>query len=466
MALHAARIVASARSVLAADLRRGDTSTGPPRRERPGQSPERTREPGWRSGRRPAIVAGRSRTCGWTSVGRSSPTGARQELDGDGGRFGGPVGPPGRKDRAEPVDVADELGRGQAGQVRDHAGQQREASLELSRQVLLGDGVEADPDRPPHIVRGRPGRVERLPVVGPAELIEQGPLVLGEEVPVPGVVCGGQVEPVRRVHEDEPLDRTSAPVEQLRHLESDQPAQAPPHDHQPPGLLDRRLDRHHVLAGQSGDRQRPRCVEPLVRQLDPVQVHAAGKLPGQARVAVDVAADVVHRDQHGVPPVSLAGLGQRHDDGLFVPGPDRAPGEPVPDRVGLPVDRAAVDQFRDLELRLEGLVQLREDDQRRERAPARRVEVDVPEEFVALEDLRPDQVAAPRRGTASTEPFSSWVAVGFDVVQNEDGLHDRGRSPWAAAQLGQDFPGLEGGDRAFTAGADRRVGAVHGLLPV
>ncbi|MFC7535545.1 hypothetical protein, partial [Actinoplanes sp. GCM10030250] len=25
------------------------------------------------------------------------------------------------------------------------------------------------------------------------------------------------------------------------------------------------------------------------------------------------------------------------------------------------------------------------------------------------------------------EPFSSCVAVGFDVVQNEDGLHDRGR---------------------------------------
>ncbi|RNH93624.1 restriction endonuclease, partial [Micromonospora aurantiaca] len=33
------------------------------------------------------------------------------------------------------------------------------------------------------------------------------------------------------------------------------------------------------------------------------------------------------------------------------------------------------------------------------------------------------------------EPFSSCVAVGFDAVQDEDGLHDRGRSAWAAAQL-------------------------------
>lgn len=26
------------------------------------------------------------------------------------------------------------------------------------------------------------------------------------------------------------------------------------------------------------------------------------------------------------------------------------------------------------------------------------------------------------------EPFSSCVAVGFDVVQDKDGLHDRGRA--------------------------------------
>ncbi len=37
----------------------------------------------------------------------------------------------------------------------------------------------------------------------------------------------------------------------------------------------------------------------------------------------------------------------------------------------------------------------------------------------------------------TNEPFSSCVAVGFDVVQDKDGLHDRGRSSWAAAQLGQ-----------------------------
>jgi alkylated DNA nucleotide flippase Atl1 len=64
-----------------------------------------------------------------------------------------------------------------------------------------------------------------------------------------------------------------------------------------------------------------------------------------------------------------------------------------------------------------------------------------------------------------TEPFSSCVAVGFDVVQNEDGLHDRGGSAWAAAQLGEDLPGLEGGDRSFAAGADFRVCPVDRLLP-
>jgi hypothetical protein len=51
------------------------------------------------------------------------------------------------------------------------------------------------------------------------------------------------------------------------------------------------------------------------------------------------------------------------------------------------------------------------------------------------------------------------------VLQNENGLHDRGCAVWAAAQLDQDLPGLEGGDRAFAAGADLRVGVVDGLLP-
>ena len=44
-------------------------------------------------------------------------------------------------------------------------------------------------------------------------------------------------------------------------------------------------------------------------------------------------------------------------------------------------------------------------------------------------------------------------------------MHHCGRPGGAAAQLGQDFPGLEGGDGAFAAAADPAVGLVHGLLP-
>src|SRR4051812_7404969 len=32
------------------------------------------------------------------------------------------------------------------------------------------------------------------------------------------------------------------------------------------------------------------------------------------------------------------------------------------------------------------------------------------------------------------EPSAVWLGVGFDVVRDEDGLHDRGRAAWAAAQ--------------------------------
>src|SRR5437763_691684 len=53
------------------------------------------------------------------------------------------------------------------------------------------------------------------------------------------------------------------------------------------------------------------------------------------------------------------------------------------------------------------------------------------------------------------ERFSSWVGAGVGGVEYEDGLHDRGRAAWAAAQLGQDSPGLERGDGAFAQAAAR-----------
>lgn len=52
------------------------------------------------------------------------------------------------------------------------------------------------------------------------------------------------------------------------------------------------------------------------------------------------------------------------------------------------------------------------------------------------------------------QPFSSCVAGRFDAVQDEDGPHDRGGAAWAAVELGQDFPGLEGGIGAFVEGPD------------
>jgi hypothetical protein len=60
---------------------------------------------------------------------------------------------------------------------------------------------------------------------------------------------------------------------------------------------------------------------------------------------------------------------------------------------------------------------------------------------------------------------SSWVVAGRGVVQDEDGLHDRGGAAWTAAEFCQDFPGLESGDCAFAASADLRMRLVDGLLP-
>lgn len=63
------------------------------------------------------------------------------------------------------------------------------------------------------------------------------------------------------------------------------------------------------------------------------------------------------------------------------------------------------------------------------------------------------------------EPFSSCVAVGFDVVQNEDELHDRDHSARTTAQLSQDLPGLEGGDGSFATSTNSCVSAVDRFLP-
>lgn len=63
------------------------------------------------------------------------------------------------------------------------------------------------------------------------------------------------------------------------------------------------------------------------------------------------------------------------------------------------------------------------------------------------------------------EPFSSWVAVGFNGGQDEDGLHDRGGAARAIAQLHQDLPHLQGRNGAFADASDTRVGSVDVLLP-
>jgi hypothetical protein len=49
------------------------------------------------------------------------------------------------------------------------------------------------------------------------------------------------------------------------------------------------------------------------------------------------------------------------------------------------------------------------------------------------------------------------------VVQDEDGLHDRGGAAWATAQVSQDFPGLEGVG-AFAGCPDPGVAAADPVL--
>src|SRR5690606_39164207 len=63
-------------------------------------------------------------------------------------------------------------------------------------------------------------------------------------------------------------------------------------------------------------------------------------------------------------------------------------------------------------------------------------------------------------GVVIAEPFSSCVAAGLDGLEREDGLHDWGAALRAAAQLGQNAPGLEGGYGAFTDAADAGVAGV------
>jgi hypothetical protein len=52
----------------------------------------------------------------------------------------------------------------------------------------------------------------------------------------------------------------------------------------------------------------------------------------------------------------------------------------------------------------------------------------------------------------------------LDVVEHHDGLHVRGASAWAAAQLGQHFPGLEHGDGPVAERSEFGVSAVDRLL--
>lgn len=66
----------------------------------------------------------------------------------------------------------------------------------------------------------------------------------------------------------------------------------------------------------------------------------------------------------------------------------------------------------------------------------------------------------------NTQPFSSWVAVDLGCLEHEDRLDHHGASLGAAAQLGQNLPGLQHGDGPFTFAADAGVVAVDLLLPL
>src|SRR5437588_7764658 len=77
----------------------------------------------------------------------------------------------------------------------------------------------------------------------------------------------------------------------------------------------------------------------------------------------------------------------------------------------------------------------------------------------------PSTKHTPWSHTPMTEPFSSSMTFGLDLMENEDGLHDHAGTARAAPQLGQHLPALECGHGALTDGADGGLGAVHRFLP-
>jgi hypothetical protein len=61
---------------------------------------------------------------------------------------------------------------------------------------------------------------------------------------------------------------------------------------------------------------------------------------------------------------------------------------------------------------------------------------------------------------SNTERFPTSFALFFDGLKNADRGDDGGRPGWAAAQFGEQLPGLEGGHRAFAGSAVAGVGGV------